>query len=159
MLHDASVYESFEKFLQRVLSLYYEKGGKDRKLKFMALLMASGETWKVVARRVSGVSTTGKVVGAAAGAILIRVLLRYAAGPLGILLTGASVASLVALYVRNQKRIHDRVTGYRSLIADYRTRFEEIHGQWAEGKVEETQRNLMIEGLVARFLDDLDVEP
>jgi uncharacterized protein YaaW (UPF0174 family) len=109
---------------------------------------------------VMGLSTTGKVVGTAAGAILVRTLLRYAlGGPLGVLLTGASVASLGALYVRNQRRIHDRVAGYRTLIADYRTRFDEIRGSWAEGKIDEAQRNLMVEGLLARFVDDLDGEP
>ena len=160
VLHDPAVYESYDKFLHRVLGLYYEKGGKDRKVNFLALLLASGETWKVAAQRVMGLSTTGKVVSAAAGAVLVRMLLRYAlGGPLGILLTGASVASLVALYVRNQRRIHDRVAGYRTLIVDYRTRFEEIRGHWAEAKIDEAQRNLMVEGLVARFVDDLDGDP
>ena len=159
MLHDSSVYESYEKFLRRVLSLYYEKGGRDRKINFLALLLASGETWKVVGRRFMGISTTGKVVGAAAGALLIRTLLKYAlGGPIGVLLTGASAASLVALYLRNQRRIHDRVTGYRTLIGEYRTRFEEIRGQWAEGQVDQAQRDLMIEGLLTRLLDDLDAD-
>ena len=82
-------------------------------------------------------------------ALILRVVL---GGPIGLLLTGASIASLVALYVRNNRQVIAKVGGYREIIADYRPRYEAV----AEEAKDEATRHLMIDGLMTRFLNELD---
>jgi hypothetical protein len=154
---ESKVYESYDRFLQAALARYYEKGGKGRRVNFLALLLASGETWKVAFQRVKGISLTGKVVGGVASAVAIRMLLRYAlAGPLGIVLTAASAASLVSLYLKNQDAIAAKVKGYREHIRDYEGKFEKVRGDWVDGKISNDQRDLMMDGLLQRFLADIE---
>ncbi|MBI2897847.1 MAG: hypothetical protein HYY06_30090 [Deltaproteobacteria bacterium] len=154
---ETKVYESYDKFLQAALARYYEKGGKGRRVNFLALLLASGETWKVALQRVKSISLTSKVVGGVASAVAIRMLLRYAlAGPLGIVITAASAASLVSLYLKNQDAISAKVKGYREHIHDYEGKFEKIRGDWVDGKISDDQRDLMLDGLLQRFLADLE---
>lgn len=153
----SKIHESYDQFLQVALATYYEKGGKGRRVNFLALLLASGETWKVAWQRVKGVSLTGKLVTGVAGAVAVRMLLRYAlAGPIGIVLTAASVASLISLYVRNQESITAKVKGYRELIKDYEIRFEKVRGDWVDRKIDADQRDLMLDGLLQRFLADIE---
>ena len=154
---DSKIHESYDHFLQVALATYYEKGGKGRRVNFLALLLASGETWKVAWQRVKGVSLTGKVVSGVASAVAIRMLLRYAlAGPIGIVLTAASMASLVSLYVRNQDAIAAKVKGYREMIKDYEIRYEKVRGDWVDRKIDADQRDLMMDGLLQRFLAEIE---
>jgi len=48
------------------------------------------------------------------------------------------------------------VAACRTLIADTRTRFEEIQGGYRAGRYDAAGRNLMVDGLLKRFLDDVD---
>ena len=50
----------------------------------------------------------------------------FVGGPIGILLTGASIASLVAVYVKNHETIWARVTGYKTLIHEYEKKYDQI---------------------------------
>ena len=95
----------------------------------------------------------------AAGVVALRIGLRYAlSGPLGIILTGAAALSLGAYVVKHQKEIRDKVTAYRTLIADTRARFEEAQGGYRAGRYDAASRNLMVDGLLKRFLDDIDAK-
>lgn len=151
------IHDNYDQFLQVALATYYEKGGKGKRVNFLALLLASGETWKVAYKRVKNVSLTGKVVSGVAGAVAIRMLLRYAlAGPIGIVLTAASVASLVSLYLRNQDAIAAKVKGYREMIKEYELKYEKVRGDWVDRKVSADQRDLMMDGLLQRFLAEIE---
>ena len=77
-------------------------------------------------------------------------------GPLGIILTGAAAVALVGYLVKNQKEIPARSASYRTLIADTRTRFEEAQGGYRAGRYDAASRNLMVDGLLKRFLDEVD---
>lgn len=153
MAHDEPAYESFEGFLRTAIKRYWDTKGS--KLNFLALLLASREAWNVAWDEAT--SAPRRVVTGAASAATVAVLLRnFAAGPVGVLLTGASIASLVTVYARNHERIRGRVQRYRELIDRYRSRYKELRDQYVEGDVDRPQRNLMIDGLLNRFLGDLD---
>jgi hypothetical protein len=95
----------------------------------------------------------------AAGVVALRVALRYAlTGPLGIVLTGAAAVSAVGYLVKNQKEIGSKVGNYRALIDTNRAKFEEIQGGYRGGRYDANARNLMVDGLLRRFLDDVDVD-
>ena len=47
---------------------------------------------------------------------------------------------------------------YRTLIADTRARFEEAQGGYRAGRYDAASRNLMVDGLLKRFLDDIDAK-
>jgi hypothetical protein len=151
------IHDNYDQFLQAALARYYEKGGKGKRVNFLALLLASGETWKVAYDRVKNVSLTGKVVTGVASAVAIRMVLRYAlAGPLGIVLTAASAASLVSLYLRNQDAIAAKVKGYREMIKEYEIKYEKVRGDWVDRKIDADQRDLMMDGLLQRFLAEIE---
>lgn len=151
------IHDNYDQFLQVALATYYERGGKGKRVNFLALLLASGETWKVAYKRVKNVSLTGKVVTGVAGAVAVRMLLRYAlAGPIGIVLTAASVASLVSLYLRNQEAITAKVKGYREMIKEYDGKYEKVRGDWVDRKIDADQRDLMMDGLLQRFLAEIE---
>ena len=58
--------------------------------------------------------------------VAVRVILvRVLTGPLGLLLTGVSLASLVALFIKNQREIMSKTGRFRELIARTRDSFEE----------------------------------
>ena len=64
--------------------------------------------------------------------------------------------ALVGYLVKNQKEIRGKVGGYRTLIADTRGRFEEAQGGYRAGRYDAASRNLMVDGLLKRFLDEVD---
>lgn len=150
-------YDSYEGFLRAAIRAYWESGSASR-VNFLALLLACRETWQVAWTRAA--TSPGRILTGAAGAAAIAVLLRtFLGGPIGILLGGASVASLVAVYVKNHERIWRQVARYRGLIEDYRGRFEQVRGDYIDEKVDRQQRDLMLDGLMSRFLSALDEEP
>jgi hypothetical protein len=89
--------------------------------------------------------------------VALRFGLRYfLGGPVGLLLSAAVVASAVGYFVKNQKEITGKVAPYKALITENRTRFEEIQGGYRAGRYDGAGRNLMVEGLLRRFLDQID---
>jgi hypothetical protein len=93
----------------------------------------------------------------AAGVVALRFGLKYfLGGPVGLLLSAAVVASAVAYFVKNQKEISTKVAPYKTLITDTRTKFEEIQGGYRAGRYDGAGRNLMVEGLLKRFLEQID---
>jgi len=155
-----SIYREFDNFLKVAIREYYDRGWSKRKGNFIALLMASGSTSLALAKdSVVDGSGTKKVAIGAATVLALRVGLRYAlGGPLGLVLTVAASASLVSYFFRNQKDIIRRVSVYKVVIKDVHARYEELQTGWKDGRYETTDRNLMIDGLMKRFVQQIDDE-
>jgi hypothetical protein len=93
----------------------------------------------------------------AIGVVGLRLALRWAlGGPLGILLTAATGASLVAYGVRNQKEIQLKIGKFRERITEEKAKFEEIQSGYRANRYDVRERNLMVDGQLKRFLADLD---
>jgi hypothetical protein len=152
------LYGSFDAFLKQAIREYYDRGWTTRKGNFIALLIASGQTSLALAKdSVVDGSGTKKVAIGAGLAIALRVGLKYAlGGPLGLVLTVAAGASMVAYFVRNQKDIIKKVSSYKTVIADSQKRYEEVQAGWRDGKYQISDRNLMIDGLMKQFLGQVD---
>ncbi len=149
-------YESYEGFLRAAIRTYWENGARS-KVNFLALLLASKEAWSVAWSRATGPGAGKKILTGAAGATALALLLRaVVGGPIGIILTGASIASLVAIYVKNHERIWAKVKRYGELIDEYRTGWERNQSDWSEGGLTDIQHELVVDGLMSRFLVSLD---
>lgn len=147
-------YESYEGFLRAAIKEYWDSGRASR-VNFLALLLASREAWSVAWDGVAGGGK--KVLAGAAGAAALGLVLRaVVGGPIGLLLGGATIASLVALYVRNHRVIWAKVGHYRVLLDQFRPRFENIRDDYLDGNLRTDQRDLMMDGLMTRMLDELD---
>jgi len=152
------LYASWDAFLKQAIREYYDRGWTTRKGNFIALLIASGQTSFALAKdSVVDGSGTKKVAIGAGLLIALRIGLRYAlGGPLGLVLSVAAGASMVAYFVRNQKDIVKKVSTYRTAIADSEKRYDELQSGWRDGKYQITERNLMIDGLMKQFISQID---
>jgi hypothetical protein len=150
-------FDTYDAFLKTAIKEYYDRGWKSRRANFVALLIASGQTMSLAKDSItSGDGVTKAAIGAA-GVVALRIGLRYAlSGPLGILLTGLTAASLVAFFIKNQREISSKIDRYRQLIAEIRTRFEEIQAGYRANRYDARERNLMVDGLLKRFLAECD---
>ena len=154
----SSIYEDFDNFLKVGIKEYYDLGWKQRRGNFIALLIASGQTSFALAKDsvVDGTGTKKVAIGAAA-VLALRVGLRYAiGGPLGLVLTIAASASMVSYFFRNQKDIINKVGVYKAHIREAQERYEETQSGWRDGRYEQDERNLMVDGLMKRFLQQID---
>jgi len=151
------VYANFDAFLKTAIHDYYKVSGKKHKGNFIALLIASGEMTSLAMDSVKSGAGAKKLALGAAGLLALRIGLRYAlSGPLGIILAGATAASLIAYFVRNHKDIGTRIGRNRELVAELRRTYEQFQSDLRDGRISESQRNLMLDGLMKRFLTDLD---
>ena len=152
------LYSSYDAFLKQGIREYYDRGWTTRKGNFIALLIASGSTSMALAKdSVVDGSGTKKVAIGAGLAIALRIGLKYAlGGPLGLVLSVAAGASMIAYFVRNQKDIVKKVGKYKTVIADTDKRYEEVQAGWRDGKYQITDRNLMIDGLMKQFITTID---
>jgi hypothetical protein len=152
------VYSDWDNFLKVAIREYYDRGFTSRKGNFIALIMASGSAALSMAKDsvVDGTGTKKLAIGAAL-ALALRIGLKYAlGGPLGLVLTVAAGASMISYFLRNQKDIVRKVGTYKTLIADTRKRFDDIQDGWRAGRYDATERNLMVDGLMKRFLAQCD---
>ena len=151
------VYDDYDAFLRQGIREYYDRGWKSRKGNFIALILASGQVVSMATDSVRDGSGLKKVAFGAAGVMALRFGLRYfLGGPVGILLSAAAVGSAVAYFVKNQKEITAKVTPYKALITDTRAAFDEIQGGYRGGRYDAAGRNLMVDGLLRRFLEQVD---
>lgn len=151
------VYDTYDAFLRQAIREYYERGWKSRRGNFVALVIASGQIIQMATSSIRDGSGIKKAALGAAGVVALRFGLRYFfAGPLGLILSAAMVASAVGYLVKNQKEISDKVGPYRTMVQDTRTKFEEIQGGYRAGRYDAAGRNLMVEGLLKRFLEQVD---
>jgi hypothetical protein len=154
----SGMYGDFDSFLKQGLKEYYDRGWTTRRGNFIALLIASGQTALALAKDSVVDGTGAKKVAIGAGLIVaLRLGLRYAiGGPLGLILTVAAGASMVTYFIRNQKDIIKKVGGYKTIIADTEKRFVEIQDGWRNGQYPSTDRDLMVDGLMKRFIEEID---
>ena len=152
----AAGFDTFDEFVKSAIKEYYQRGWASRKGNFIALVIASGQVFSMAKDQVTGEGGLRNMALTAAGVVALRIGLRFLTGPVGILLTAASVASLGAFFARNQKEVSQKVPRYRDLIAAHRARFDEIQNGYRAGRYDARERNLMVDGLHKRFLAECD---
>jgi hypothetical protein len=151
------VFDDYDAFLKQAIRDYYDRGWKSRRGSFIALVIASGQAGSIAADSLRDGTGLKKAALGAAGVVALRLGLRYAlSGPLGVILTGAAAVSLASYLVKNQKEITTKVATFRKLIAETRTRFEETQGGYRAGRYDAASRNLMVDGLLKRFLEEVE---
>lgn len=156
--HASDIHKDFDTFLKVAIRDYYERGWTKRKGNFIALLIASQGTALSLAKdSVADGSGTKNVAIGAAAVVALRVGLKYAlGGPLGMVLTVAAGASMVSFFFRNQKDIIRKVSIYRDVIKDTQQKYNDTVTGWRDGNYEQLHRNLMLDGLMKRFLEQID---
>lgn len=148
------VYESFEAFIHQVIKETYERGAK--RPEFVALVLASGELAQLAWGRVKQSGVRDVAVGAA-GYVALRYGLKFLlGGPVGVLLTGFTVAATVSFFWQNQKEVLERRAPYRDLIRDAREKFEDIQDRYRDERYDAGERALLVEGLMRRLLKDIE---
>ncbi|MCB9570267.1 MAG: hypothetical protein H6710_24155 [Myxococcales bacterium] len=148
------VYESFDAFMQQVLKDVYDRGAK--RAEFVALLLASGELLPMAWGRMRKGGMRELAMGAA-GVVALRYAIAYlVSGPLGIALTGFTVATLISYFWSNQREVMARRKPYKRLISDTREKFEDIQARYQDGRYDSGERALLIEGLLRRMLAEIE---
>jgi len=159
MARDGDDFGTYQAFLKTAIRRYWDRKGSS-KVTFLALMLATRQAWGVALEKGFSVDSGRKVLMGAGGAAAVAVALRlFLGGPLGLLLTGASAVSLLAVYAKNSEAIWKKVARFYRVIDDFEERYDALATQVEEGKISEEQRELMMEGLMARFLDELDTLP
>lgn len=154
---DQKIYTNFDDFLRGVIYEFYDSTGKQHKGSFIALIIASGEITSLALDAVRNRSNLKRLAIGAASVVALRVGLKYAlSGPLGILLAAGTAASLIAYFVRNRQEVSSKIGRYRELVAQSRVDFEKLQSDHRDGRLTEDQRNLMVDGLMKRLLNDLE---
>jgi hypothetical protein len=154
------IYESFDGFVKHTIREYYTRRGKTHPLDYAALLLASGQTISMGIDTLKEGSVGKKLAAGAVGAVALRMGLKYAlSGPLGILATGATVASAGGYLYKNQEKIGKLMRRYKTLLAEARSSYEVAEEQFRAGRFTSQERNLMIDGLMHRFLDQIMTQP
>ncbi|MCS6914112.1 MAG: hypothetical protein RMK29_19345 [Myxococcales bacterium] len=150
-----AAYDTFDEFLQAAIKEYYERGW--RRPGFVALLLASGQAGALARDALSSPDGLKKLALGTFGLVAVRMILtRVLTGPLGLLLTGVSLASLIALFLKNQKEIAQKTARYRELIDRTRQAFDEAQAGYRQNRMDARERNLMVEGLLKRFLRECE---
>ena len=150
-------FDTYEQFLKQAVRDYYDRGWKTRKGNFIALLLASGQTASMAKDKLTGAKGLQTAAVGAASVVALRLILAWAlTGPLGIVVTGVTAAALVAFFLKNQKEISAKVPRFKTLIAETRTKFEETQSGYRANRYGARERNLMVDGLLKRFLEECD---
>lgn len=149
-------YDAFSGFLRVAIAGVWER--KER-VRFLALMLATREAWEVAWGGATAPGSGKKLLAGAAGVATVGILIRvFLGGPIGILLTGASAVSLVALYAKNHERIWALKDRYEKLVPIYRGKFEGCRARYIDGKASRDEMELMIDGLLARFVSEVTTD-
>jgi hypothetical protein len=152
--YPAEVYENFDAFIQQVITETYEKGAK--RAEFVALVLASGELIPLAWGRIKQTGVRELAMGAA-GVVALRVGLKFLlGGPLGVILTGFTVATLISFFWSHQKEVLARRKPYKQLIGDTHEKYEDIQARYRDGRYDAGERALLIEGLLRRVLTEVE---
>ena len=151
----SAAYDTFDEFLQAAIKDYYDRGWQ--RPNFIALLIASGQTGNMAKNALGSGDGLKTLALGTFGVVAVKVILtRVLTGPLGLILTGVSLASLVALFVKNQREIMAKTGRYRELIVRTRDSFEEAQAGYRQNRLDAHERNMMVDGLLRRFLRECD---
>ncbi len=152
--YPTEVYESYDGFMHQVIRDTYERGSK--RPEFVALVLASGELIPMAWGRVKSAGVRDLALGAA-GVVALRFGLRWLlAGPLGVLLTGFTVATLISYFWANQREVLARRKPYKRLITDTHEKYRDIQDRYNDGRYDAGERALLIEGLLRRVLAEIE---
>jgi hypothetical protein len=152
--YPAEVYETFDAFMQQVIKDTYETGAK--RAEFVALVIASGELLPLAWGRIKKTGVKEAAIGAAA-VVALRFGLQYLlGGPIGIILTGFTAATLVSFFWSNQKEVMRRVKPYKKVIGDAKDKFEDIQARYRDGRYDAGERALLVEGLLRRVESEVE---
>ncbi|NVB42712.1 hypothetical protein G6O69_33130 [Pseudenhygromyxa sp. WMMC2535] len=152
--YPAEVYESFDAFMQQIIRDTYERGAK--RPEFVALILASGELIPMAWGRVKQAGVRDLALGAA-GVVALRYGIRWLlGGPLGVILTGFTVATMISFFWSNQREVLARRKPYKQLIADTHEKYEDIQARYRDSRYDAGERALLIEGLLRRLLSEIE---
>lgn len=152
--YPADVYETFDAFMQQVIKDVYDNGAK--RAEFVGLVIASGELLPMAWDRAKKTGVKELALGAA-GVVALRVGLKYLiGGPLGMILTGFTAATLVSFFWSNQKEVMRRVKPYKQVIRDSREKFDDIQARYQDGRYDAGERALLVEGLLRRVIGEIE---
>lgn len=152
--YPADVYETFDAFMQQVLKDVYDNGAK--RAEFVALVIASGELLPMAWGRVRKTGVKELALGAA-GVVALRVGLKYLlGGPLGMILTGFTAATLISFFWSNQKEVMRRVKPYKQIIRDSHEKFDDVQARYQDGRYDAGERALLVEGLLRRVINEIE---
>ncbi len=152
--YPAEVYESFDAFMQQIIRDTYGRGAK--RPEFVALVLASGELLPMAWGRIKKAGVRDVAIGAA-GVVALRYGIRWlVGGPLGVILTGFTVATLISFFWSHQKEVLARRAPYKKLIADALDKYEDIQARYRDGRYDAGERALLIEGLLRRVLSEIE---
>ena len=152
--YPADVYETFDAFMQQVIKDTYETGAK--RAEFVALVIASGELLPLAWGRLKKTNVKEAAIGAA-GVVALRFGLKYLlGGPLGIILTGFTAATLISFFWSNQKEVMRRVKPYKKVIHDAKDKYEDIQARYRDGRYDAGERALLVEGLLRRIETEIE---
>lgn len=153
----AAAFEQYDAFLQTAIKEYYDRGWKSRRTNFVALLLASGQTLSMAKDTLTGSEGMKRAAMGAASLVALRLALRYAvSGPLGMLLAGAGVASIIVYFLKHRQTVTSKLEIFRGLVDETHKKFDDIQVGHRDGRYQESERNLMIDGLLKRFLAEID---
>jgi hypothetical protein len=151
------VYDDFDEFLKAAVREFYKHSGVRKKGQFIAFALASGESASLLFDKMKGTSLREKLIGGAVGAVAVRMIVKWAlGGPLGVVLSLATLGSLIAYAVTNQKEIFDNIKSYREQVGAVRREYDEIHEGFRGGAFGQSERDLMIDGLLRRFVERVE---
>ncbi|MCA9681242.1 MAG: hypothetical protein KC457_03535 [Myxococcales bacterium] len=152
--YPAEVYETFDAFMQQVIRDTYERGAK--RPEFVALILASGELIPMAWGRIKQAGVRDLALGAA-GVVALRYGIQWLlGGPVGVILTGFTVATMISFFWSHQKEVLARRTPYKRLIADTNEKYEDIQARYRDGRYDAGERALLIEGLLRRVLTEIE---
>ncbi|HVI01034.1 MAG TPA: hypothetical protein VM869_20090 [Enhygromyxa sp.] len=152
--YPAEVYESYDAFMQQVIRDTYERGAK--RPEFVALVLASGELVPMAWGRVKKAGVRDLALGAA-GVVALRYGIAWLlAGPLGVILTGFTVATLISFFWSHQREVLSRRGPYKRLISDTHEKYQDIQARYRDGRYDVGERALLIEGLLRRVLAEIE---
>jgi hypothetical protein len=152
--YPVEVYENWDAFIQQVIKETYDKGA--RRPEFVALVLASGELIPLAWGRLKQANVRDLALGAA-GVVALRIGLKFLlGGPLGVILTGFTVATLISFFWSHQREVLARRGPYRKLITDTHEKYEDIQARYRDAKYDAGERALLIEGLLRRVLAEVE---
>lgn len=147
---------TYEDFLAASIERYWRASGASKRT-FLSLLLATEEAWRVAWHETKRAGLAKPLLAGAAGVATAAYLLRVlATGPFGLLLTGVSAASLVALYATEHDAIRTGAADVRRVVDTYRGEFDSLRDERKTRHVRDAQWELMMDGLMSRFLVELD---
>lgn len=159
MLPHPSKITTYEDFLRASIKRYWEAPGSSKRT-FLALLLATEEAWGVAWDETKKAGFARPLLAVAASAATLAVVLRFLwSGPLGILVTAMSAGSLAALYASEPEQIRERSETVKRVVEEYRGELDGLLAERRGRHIRDAQWELMMEGLMGRFLDALHDAP